>query len=106
MTIEAAHEAIDSAEETVLSWATGRCGLAANRDLTSPNGDGIRCTECFHLLDNVVLYHRVKKGIPLATKQTDLPLSSVTWNEVVFRTFMLMSWFTLKWKVVGWVSVG
>ncbi len=42
--------------------------------------------EKFHLLDNVTLYDRERLARDRAT-QTALPLSSFTWNEVVFRSF-------------------
>jgi hypothetical protein len=70
VTIEAAREAIASAEEAVLTWATGRCDLAANRDLPSPNGDGMLCG--FNPLqgaDDTLLAGRVtnRSGMLLAT---------------------------------------
>jgi len=42
--------------------------------------------EKFHLLDNVTLYDREKYS-HRNRAQTPLPISSFTWNEVVFRSF-------------------
>ena len=42
--------------------------------------------EKFHLLDNVTLYDR-RDHLQRASAQTPLPISSFTWNEVVFRSF-------------------
>ncbi len=42
--------------------------------------------EKFHLLDNVTLYDRERMARDRAT-QSALPISSFTWNEVVFRSF-------------------
>ncbi len=41
----------------------------------------------FHLLDNLFLYHRSRRGERSANGECDKPLSSFTWNEVVFRSF-------------------
>ena len=41
----------------------------------------------FHLLDDVVFYHRRKAAATVSVKDDDGPLSSFTWNEVVFRSF-------------------
>jgi len=70
MTIQAAREAIDTAEEAVLAWTTGRCDLAANRDLPNPNGNGILCGfNPAEKADDTVLVGRVttSSGTTLAT---------------------------------------
>jgi len=41
----------------------------------------------FHLLDNLTLYHRSKRGERSAKSDNDKPLSSFTWNEIIFRSF-------------------
>lgn len=41
----------------------------------------------FHLLDDVEFYRRPKPGAVVSAKDDDGPLSSFTWNEVVFRSF-------------------
>jgi hypothetical protein len=41
----------------------------------------------FHLLDNVMLYHRSKRGERSARNDDGKPLSSFTWNDVIFRSF-------------------
>ena len=41
----------------------------------------------FHLLDNVMLYHRPKRGERSATNDDGKPLSWFTWNEIIFRSF-------------------
>jgi len=41
--IEAARQALANAAPTRLTWTTGRCDLARNRDLHSPEGNGIIC---------------------------------------------------------------
>ena len=41
----------------------------------------------FHLLDNVTLYHRSKRGERSAQNDDGKPLSSFTWNEIMFRSF-------------------
>ncbi|MBN2577892.1 MAG: replication initiator protein A [Pirellulales bacterium] len=41
----------------------------------------------FHLLDNLMLYHRSKRGERSAKKDDGKPLSSFTWNEIIFRSF-------------------
>ena len=41
----------------------------------------------FHLLDNLTLYHRSKRGERLAKSDNDKLLSSFTWNEIIFRSF-------------------
>jgi Replication initiator protein A len=43
--------------------------------------------EKFHILDNVTLYDRDKARSRPATQQPQLPLSSFTWNDVIFRSF-------------------
>ena len=58
--IDAAREAIETARPATLSWATGKCSLAAHRDLPHPDGPGILCG--FHPdgpADDVVLVGRV-----------------------------------------------
>lgn len=42
--------------------------------------------EKFHILDNVTLYDR-EKGRSSPSRQSQLPLSSFTWNDVIFRSF-------------------
>lgn len=41
----------------------------------------------FHLLDNLTLYHRSKRGECSAKSDDGKPLSSFTWNEVIYRSF-------------------
>jgi hypothetical protein len=41
----------------------------------------------FHLLDNLTLYHRSKCGESSAKKDDGKPLSSFTWNEILYRSF-------------------
>ncbi len=41
----------------------------------------------FHLLDNLILFHRSKRGERSAPGEGDKSLSSFTWNEIVFRSF-------------------
>jgi len=41
--VSAARQALSSATPGTLTWATGRCDLAANRDLPDPNGQRIVC---------------------------------------------------------------
>ncbi|NLE61991.1 MAG: hypothetical protein GX616_26850, partial [Planctomycetes bacterium] len=41
----------------------------------------------FHLLDDLVLYHRPKPHAGVSSKTSDAALSSFTWNEMVFRSF-------------------
>ncbi len=41
----------------------------------------------FHLLDDLVLYHRPKPQAGVSAKAGDVALSSFTWNEIVFRSF-------------------
>ena len=41
----------------------------------------------FHLLDNLTLYHRSKRGERPAKNDDGKPLSSFTWNEIIFRSF-------------------
>ena len=41
----------------------------------------------FHLLDNLMLYHRAKRGERSARDDDGKPLSSFTWNEIIFRSF-------------------
>ena len=44
--------------------------------------------EKFHILDNVTLYDKEQaKNRPAAKRQSQLPLSTFTWNDVVFRSF-------------------
>ncbi len=43
MVIRASREAIDTATSATLCWTTGRCDLAANRDLPHPHGKGVLC---------------------------------------------------------------
>lgn len=45
--------------------------------------------ENFHILDNVTLYDRERRLRKLRKGQADLPLSSFTWNQVVFRSFQV-----------------
>lgn len=49
-------------------------------------GDQCWVNEKFHLLDNVTLHDRRSAPRPTG-RQTGLPISSFTWNEVVFRSF-------------------
>ncbi|MCU0959802.1 MAG: alkaline ceramidase [Pirellulaceae bacterium] len=42
-TVDAAREALAQAEPALLTWATGRCALAVNRDLPHPDGGGVLC---------------------------------------------------------------
>jgi hypothetical protein len=41
----------------------------------------------FHLLDDLVLYHRPKPHAGVSAKAGDAALSFFTWNEMVFRSF-------------------
>jgi hypothetical protein len=41
----------------------------------------------FHLLDNLILYHRAKRGERSARDDEGKPLSSFIWNEIIFRSF-------------------
>jgi len=41
--VRAAARAIEGAELSTLAWTTGRCCLAANRDLPDPRGEGLLC---------------------------------------------------------------
>jgi hypothetical protein len=41
----------------------------------------------FHLLDNLMLYHRAKRGERSARSDDGKPLSSFVWNEIVYRSF-------------------
>ncbi len=41
----------------------------------------------FHLLDNLLLYHRGKRGGRSAKDDEGKPLSSFVWNEVIYRSF-------------------
>jgi hypothetical protein len=41
----------------------------------------------FHLLDNLTLYQRTKRGERPAQDDDGRPLSSFTWNEIIFRSF-------------------
>ena len=41
----------------------------------------------FHLLDNLMLYHRAKRGERSAKDDDGKPLSSFIWNEIIFRSF-------------------
>ena len=41
----------------------------------------------FHLLDNLMLYHRAKRGERSAKDDDGKPLSSFVWNEIIFRSF-------------------
>ena len=41
----------------------------------------------FHLLDNLMLYHRAKRGERSARDDNGKPLSSFIWNEIIFRSF-------------------
>jgi hypothetical protein len=43
--------------------------------------------EKFHILDNVTLYDREKAHAAKGTRQSQLPLSTFTWNDVIFRSF-------------------
>jgi hypothetical protein len=43
--------------------------------------------ESFHILDNVTLYDQERRLKKLRSGSGELPLSSFTWNEVVFRSF-------------------
>lgn len=43
--------------------------------------------ENFHILEQVTLYDQERRLRKLRSGQHDLPLSSFTWNEVVFRSF-------------------
>lgn len=43
--------------------------------------------ENFHVLDHVTLYDQERRLKKLRSSQSELPLSSFTWNEVVFRSF-------------------
>ena len=61
--IEAAGESLATAQPATLSWAAGRCDLAANRDLPDPDGAGILCG--FHPqgpADDTLLVGRVCGG--------------------------------------------
>ena len=44
-------------------------------------------SESFHLLDNLTLYDQERRLKRLRTEGAEPPLSSFTWNEVVFRSF-------------------
>ncbi|MCC7086529.1 MAG: replication initiator protein A [Pirellulales bacterium] len=41
----------------------------------------------FHLLDNLTLYQRLKSGERSTRDNNGGPLSSFTWNEIIFRSF-------------------
>lgn len=41
----------------------------------------------FHLLDNLTLYHRTKRGERSVKSDDGKPLSSFTWNEVIYQSF-------------------
>lgn len=43
--------------------------------------------ENFHILDQVTLYDQERRLNKLRRDQSELPLSSFTWNDVVFRSF-------------------
>lgn len=44
--------------------------------------------EKFHILDNVTLYDKEQaRSRPASTRQSQLPLSSFMWNDVIFRSF-------------------
>ena len=43
--------------------------------------------EKFHILDNVSLYERDKRGKRTTPEQQVLPISSFLWNDVLFRSF-------------------
>lgn len=43
--------------------------------------------EDFHIIDNVTLYDRERAARRRESGQSSLPLSSFTWNEVLFRSF-------------------
>ncbi len=43
-------------------------------------------SERFHLLDNVVLYNRRSRSSGKVTSRHEQPLSSFTWNDVMFRS--------------------
>jgi hypothetical protein len=43
--------------------------------------------EHFHIIDNVTLVHQETRRRKAACRQRDLPLSSFSWNTVVFRSF-------------------
>jgi hypothetical protein len=44
--------------------------------------------ENFHILDQVTLYDQERRLNKLRRDKSELPLSSFTWNDVVFRSFM------------------
>jgi hypothetical protein len=41
----------------------------------------------FHLLDNVTIYHRPKGRSSVRVQDADNPLSTFTWNDIVFQSF-------------------
>ena len=43
--------------------------------------------ENFHILEQVTLYDQERRLKRLRSSSPELPLSSFTWNEVVFRSF-------------------
>lgn len=43
--------------------------------------------ENFHILDHVTLYNQERRLKKMKLSQSELPLSSFTWNDVVFRSF-------------------
>jgi hypothetical protein len=52
----------------------------------------------FHLLDNLLLYHRVKRGERSAKDDEGKPLSSFVWNEIIFRSFQAGHLKKLEWE--------
>ena len=63
MLIKIAREAVDTAELATLSWSTGRCDLASNRDLPVPDRDTTVCGFNPHKgADDTVLVGRVTDG--------------------------------------------
>ena len=52
----------------------------------------------FHLLDNLILYHRAKRGERSAKDDDGKPLSSFVWNEIIFRSFQAGHLKKLDWE--------
>ncbi|NOY43287.1 MAG: hypothetical protein GXP26_15820 [Planctomycetes bacterium] len=69
-TIDVARRALASVAPARLTWTTGRCDLARNRDFLSPDGSGIACGYNPHVVaDDTLLFGRVTdmQGTILAT---------------------------------------